>query len=365
MSASSVHDERPAIGAPAELNRVRADCKIKISAKRQSQCAAFTALDLNALLVFVRVAEANSFSEGARRLGLPVSTVSRQVAGLEAQLGVRLLERSTRSLKLTRIGAEVLEEARATIGIGESILGLISSRLSSVSGLLRILVPPNIASSLVTPLVGAFQTLYPDVRVHMTISDRAADLSAGDFDLLVKIGPMKDSSRISRRILTFRDQLLASPTYLKTRKAPETPQELLDHRLLAFSCCEPQIEWSFVNNNQQDRITLKIEPSLSVNDPASLADALLAGMGIGNLPSVAVGELVQKGQLIEIMPQWRFSTRDVSIVHASSRHVPRPVQEFIRCTAELAPARFPRCQGSDRTNHKREDAFGFEALANL
>jgi DNA-binding transcriptional LysR family regulator len=361
MSASSVHEERPAIGPHVELN----SRQIKAAARHRSRRTAFTALNLNALFVFVRVAEANSFSEGARRLGLPVSTVSRQVADLEAQLGVRLLERSTRSLRLTQIGREVLDEARATILIGESVLGVVSSRLSSVSGFLKILVPPSIASSLITPLIGAFQASYPEVRVHMTVSDREPDLSTGDFDLLVKIGPMKDSSRISRRILTFRDRLLASPTYLKTRNMPEAPEELLGHRLLAFSSCKPEIEWCFMNHNHQDALTLKIEPFLSVNDPSSLADALLAGMGIGNLPSVAVGELVQKGQLIEIMPQWRFSPRDVSIVHNSSRHVPRPVQEFIRFAAKSAGTRVPPCQRSDRAKHERESAPEFDAQADL
>jgi DNA-binding transcriptional LysR family regulator len=365
MSATSVHNERPAFGPHSELVGIRADCKIETAARRRSRCSAHTTLNLNALLVFSTVAEANSFSEGARRLRLPVSTVSRQVADLEAQLGVRLLERSTRSLKLTGIGADVLEEARATVNIRESILGLISSQLSSVSGHLKVLVPPSIARSLITPLVGAFQASYPEVRVHMTISDRAADLSTGDFDLLVQIGPMKDCSRIARRILTFRDLLLASPAYLKTCSAPETPKELLGHRLLAFSSGKPEIEWSFVNIDYKDAVTVTIEPYLSVNDPASLADALLAGTGIGNLPWVAVGELVQKGQLVELMPLWRFSTLDVSVVHASSRHVRRPVQEFIRFAAKMAPALFPPYQGFDRAKHKREEMSASNALALL
>ena len=172
----------------------------------------------------------------------------------------------------------------------------------------------------------------------MTISDRDADLSTGDYELMIKIGPMKDSSRISRKILTLRNRLLTSPAYIESHKAPETPEELLGHRLLAFSSCEPHIEWSFTNNDHQNGITLTIEPYLTVNDSTSLANALLAGMGIGNLPSLAIGELAQKGQLIELMPHWRFSTFDVSVVHASRRYVPRPVQEFIRFAAKLAPA---------------------------
>jgi DNA-binding transcriptional LysR family regulator len=294
-----------------------------------------------------------------------VSTISRQVADLEAQLGVRLLERSTRSLRLTGIGAEVLEDARATVRISESILGLVSNRVSSVSGLLRISVPPGIANSLITPVVGAFQATYPDVRVHMIVSDRGADFTTGDFDLLLKIGPLKDSSAISRRILTFRDRLLASPAYLKTRKAPETPNELLGHRLLALSSDEPEIEWSFVNSNQRNGVRLTIEPYMSVNDPTSLTEALLAGMGIGNLPSIAVGELVKDGQLIELMPQWRFVALDVSVVHASSRHVRRPVQEFIKLAARLAPTLVPQRQGIHPAQHRREDASALAALATV
>jgi DNA-binding transcriptional LysR family regulator len=362
MSSTPVHDKRLAFGPHAELIGIHINRKIETTTRRRSICAPFTRLNLNALLVFAKVAEANSFSEGARRLKIPVSTVSRQVFDLEAQLGVRLLERSTRSLKLTDIGAEILEQARVTLDIRESILGLVSSQLSGVSGRLKISVPPSIASSLIKPLVGAFQASYPDVRAHINISDQVADLLTGDIDLLVKVGPMKDSSRISRRILTFRYRLLVSPAYLKTCKAPEIPEDLLSHRLLAFSSSEPEIEWRFMNDNHNTEITLTIEPYLSVNDPTSLADALMAGMGIGNLPSVAVGDLVEKGQLIELLPQWRFSTLDVSVVHASNRHVRRPVQEFIRFAAELAPALFPACPRLDRAQQKREDAASIEVL---
>jgi DNA-binding transcriptional LysR family regulator len=365
MSANLAPDERLPIGPYAKLASIHTDGKNKAAARRRSRYTACAALNLNALLVFAKVAEANSFSEGARQLQIPVSTVSRQVADLEAQLGVRLLERSTRSLGLTGIGAEVLEEARATLSMRDSILGLISNRLSSVSGLLRISAPPAIANCLIAPVVGAFQASYPDVRVHIVISDRGADLSTGDFDLLVKVGPLTDSSAISRRILTFRDRLLASPCYLKSRKAPEAPNELLGHRLLALSSAKPNIEWSFVNSDHKNGVSLAIEPHLSVNDPASLTEALLSGMGIGNLPSMEVGELVRNGQLIELMPQWRFNALDVSVVHASCRHVRRPVREFIRFAAGLAPTLFPPYQGIDRVKHRREDASALAAVATM
>jgi DNA-binding transcriptional LysR family regulator len=249
MSATFVHDER--VSADPHAGHVRLDADCETARRRRSRRAACATLNLNALLVFAKVAESSSFSEGARRLRIPVSTASRQVAELEAQLGVRLLERSTRSIRLTGIGVEVLAEARVAVSMKESIQGLVSSRLSSISGLLKISVPSSIANALMMPIVGSFQASYPDVRVHMIISDRTAgDLSTSDFDLLVKTGPLKDSSRISRKILSFRDCLLASPAYLKTREAPETPNELLDHRLLALFHCEPEIKWSFVHKDQ-------------------------------------------------------------------------------------------------------------------
>jgi len=364
MSVASTYDTT-AIGPRAEFIRPQGGSRAGAAARRRSHATAFATPNLNALLIFAKVAEANSFSEGARRLRIPVSTVSRQVADLEAQLGVRLLERSTRRLRVTDIGEEILKEARVAADIRESILGLVSSRSSSVSGVLRVSVPPCIAKSLIMPLVDAFQSSYPDVRVHMTVSDRSADLATGDFDLLLKVGAIKDSSQVSRRILTFRARLLASPAYLRNRKVPETPSELPGHRLLALSYGEPKTEWSFTHNSHQDGMALAIEPYLSVNDPASLAEALLAGMGIGNLPSMEAGGLVQKGQLIELMPQWRFRTLDVSVVHASSRHVRRPVQEFIRLAAKLAPALFPPSPGMDGAKYNRNGASTLDAVAVL
>src|SRR5215469_16171614 len=121
--------------------------------------------DLNALLVFAKVVEANSFSEAARRLKMPVSTVSRRIAELEDQLGVRLLERSTRNLRLTDLGSDILEQARQTAELSDALDSIVSNRWSEVSGTLRLCAPPSISDSLVVPVVSAFQASYPNVHV--------------------------------------------------------------------------------------------------------------------------------------------------------------------------------------------------------
>jgi DNA-binding transcriptional LysR family regulator len=185
--------------------------------------------DLNSLLIFAQVVEANSFSEAARRLKIPTSTVSRRIADLERQLGVRLIERSTRSLRLTDVGSEVLEHARRSAELSEAVSNIASNHLLNVSGTLRLAAPPSISDSLLAPLVGAFQASYPDVRVQIFITERIVDQIAEGVDLAFRVGALEDSSLVARRILTYRHQLVASPAYLAKCKPPQTPQDLLDH----------------------------------------------------------------------------------------------------------------------------------------
>src|ERR1700734_3732805 len=134
--------------------------------------------DLNSLVVFAKVVEANSFSEAARRLNMPISTVSRRIAELEDQLGVRMLERSTRNLRLTDPGREVFEHAVRAAQLRDAIESVVSSRLSDISGTLRLSAPPSLSDTLLTPLVTAFQASYPNVRVQILVTERLVDLIA-------------------------------------------------------------------------------------------------------------------------------------------------------------------------------------------
>jgi DNA-binding transcriptional LysR family regulator len=296
--------------------------------------------DLNALIVFAKVVEAKSFSEAARRLGMPVSTVSRRISELEDQLGVRLLDRSTRSLRLTDLGSDVLEHAQRSAEAGEAVQNIASNRQTSVSGTLRLSAPPNISDTLLSPLVTAFQGSYPDVRVQILIAERYVDHISDGVDVAFRLGTLKDSTLVAKRILTYWHQLVASPTYLKTCKAPETPQDLIGHRLLAFSYWRPESRWTFVHVNGRDEQTVTFQPHLSMNDFAGLTPALLAGLGIGDLPPVVQPEFVRDGRLVEVMPKWRFRTQDLSLVHLGNRNMPRPVRVFKDFAARMAPTLF-------------------------
>ena len=184
--------------------------------------------DLNSLVVFAKVVEASSFSEAARRLKMPVSTVSRRIAELEDQLGVRLLERSTRSLRLTELGAEVLEHAARSAELSEAVESIVSNRLSDVVGTLRLSAPPSIADTLLTPLVTAFQASYPNVRIQILVTDRFVDHIAEGVDLAFRFGALRDSSLVARR---HSDAIGISssraPHISKGCKLPKKPQDLL------------------------------------------------------------------------------------------------------------------------------------------
>jgi DNA-binding transcriptional LysR family regulator len=296
-------------------------------------------VDLNSLKIFAEIVEAGSFSEAARRLKMPLSTVSRRLAELEDQLNLRLLERSTRNLRLTDVGSEVLEHAKRTDELADAIDNLVSNRLSSVTGTLRLAAPPSISDSLMAPLIGAFQETYPEVRVQVFITDRIVDQIAEGVDVAFRVGPLKDSTLVARRLLTYRHQVVASPSYLKTRKAPRNPQDLLKHRLLAF-WWRPFYRWEFTHANKKLQENITFEPYIGMNDYAGLAAALLAGAGIGELPPIVQPELMRKGLLVEVMPAWHLPLYDLSLVHLGNRYIPRHVRVFKEFAAQLTPKMF-------------------------
>jgi len=300
--------------------------------------------DLNALIIFAKVVEEKSFSAAARLLKMPTSTVSRRVADLERQLGVRLIERSTRNLRLTDVGAEVFEQAKHGFEISEAVENIASNHLSTVSGELRLAAPPSISDCFLAPLIGAFQASYPRVRVQVFITDRIVDHIAEGVDLAFRVDPeLKDSSLVARKILTYRHQLLASPTYLANcKKPPQKPQDLLEHRLLAFSFWKPVNCWEFVHVNGKRKETVTFHPHLSMNDYAGLAVALVAGTGIGDLPPLVQPELVSQGKLIEVMANWHFRIFHLWVVHTGNRYMMRPVRVFKEFATQMAPTLFPK-----------------------
>ncbi len=295
--------------------------------------------DLNALIVFAKVAETQSFSEAARRLNMPISTVSRKIADLEDELGVRLFERSTRSLRLTDVGADILSEAQRGAEVSEAVESIVSNQLSEVKGLLRLSAPPSIADSLLAPIINAFQVSYPGVRVHLLVTDRYVDHIAEGVDLIFRVGKLKDSILIARKILTYRRRLVASPDYLAQHAPLKKPTDILNHRLLAFSSVTSEHSWTFRKGEESE--TVHFQPALAMNDYAGLAESLASGSGICDLPPIVRPDLIQSGKLVEVIPDWHLRIEPLSMVHLGNRHIPRPVRLFTEFASQMAVRIFP------------------------
>jgi DNA-binding transcriptional LysR family regulator len=297
--------------------------------------------DLNALLVFGYVAESRSFSEAARRLDMPKSTVSRQVAELERALNATLLERSTRGLKLTAVGTDVFEKARRSIELSEAVTDIANEHQAIVSGILRISAPPSISDSLLVPIVDAFQEAHPRVRVQIIITDRFVNMMADGVDVSFIVGPLNDTAAVPRTILTYRHRVVASPWYLDRFPEPLVPDDLRSHSLYAFSFWTPDNTWVFSRTGHDSTSSITFKPRLSINDYLGMVPALLAGRGIGELPPLVRPDLLRDGHLVEVLPQWHLPTFNLKVVHLANRYVSRAVAAFLEYAVERAPLLFP------------------------
>ncbi len=285
--------------------------------------------DLNAMALFVRVVEHKSFTKASKRLGMPISTVSRKVSELEKSLCIRLLERSTRGLRLTETGKEYFQYCRRALEEFEAGALMISNRQSEVAGTLRLSIPPNIADVLVAPIICDYQQHYPKTRVNVLVTERYVDLIEDGVDIALRVGELEDSMLAARRLLNYRHLLVASPSYIKECGVPKKPDDLVTHRLLSFSGWREQTIWEFFNGKKSQKIL--VESYLSINEMVGLHYAAEHHHGIANLPAFSCSQALERGTLVEVMPEWRFAPTVLSAIYPSNRNTSRLVKLFMDC----------------------------------
>ncbi len=284
-------------------------------------------MDLNAAALFVRVAEFRSFSEAAKRLGIPLSTVSRKISELEKSLGVRLLERSTRHFRVTELGEEYYQYCRRGLEEIEAGELAINDKQTEVSGTLRLSIPPNLADVLVAPLVTHFQTVYPKSIFKVLVTDRYVDLIEDNVDIAMRVGQLNDSSLIARRLLTYRHILVASPDYIAQHGVPEHPEQLHEHRIITFSGWQEKVVWELHKHDNEVRIA--IESALTINELSGLQYVVENNQGIAEIPAMVCSKAIQQGKLVEIMSDWKFAPTSLSFIYPSKRNTSRLVSLFI------------------------------------
>ncbi|KQW55394.1 LysR family transcriptional regulator [Variovorax sp. Root411] len=286
-------------------------------------------LDLNEVAMFVHVARCGSFAEAARQLRVPSATVSRRIQQLEAHLGTRLMQRSTRKLTLTSAGQAFHERCGPAVEelIGAGQLQVEGSQ--APSGLVRVGAPASCFDFFRMEWVAEFLAEHPLVQLDFVLSDVVADLIDERIDVAFRSGPLQDSSYVARKIFASYGGLVASPAYLAAHGTPASLQELIEHDCLTHAPDSGNYAtWRLqrADGVEQD---VRVRGRFISNVQDVLRKAACAGMGIAALPSIMTASDVASGRLVPVLPQYVRAGRGLSVIYASRRHIPPAVTAFV------------------------------------
>lgn len=288
-------------------------------AKRAAQRSPVDLHDVEAL---VAVVEAGSFTLAASRSGLPKSALSRRVARLEQTLGVRLLQRTTRSLSLTEAGSEYARRTSLALAELREAGDVVTEANDEAAGLVRVTAPADL-SSMLAPALLRFEAQHPKVVIEVDLSNRFVDLVTEGFDLAVRAGRLRDSSLVVRTLGSSAGVLVASPAYLARRGAPASPGELDGHDCLAFRSQSGKATWELVGPEGEVRV--EVRGRLGANDFTFLRAAALHDGGIALLPLGACYDDIVAGRLVGVMPGYHGLAGAIHLVYPSARFLPQRV----------------------------------------
>lgn len=289
-----------------------------------------------AMQVFTRVVDANSFSAAADSLGLPRATVTTTIQNLEKRLKVRLLNRTTRRLSLTPDGAAYYERCVRILDDLEDTEASFIDAARGPRGRLRVDVPPTIGRLILIPELHEFHERYPDLDLVIGMTDRPVDMVREAVDCVIRIGELKDSSMVARRIGTFQGVSCASPAYLEQHGIPTSLEDLQEHHHVVHyfsSRTGRTIAWDFVIDGQMQEVEMR--GKVSVNDGDAYVACGLQGLGLIQPPRFMVYRELEAGTLVEVLPHLKPSPMPISAVYLANRHLSPKVRVFVDWVAEL------------------------------
>lgn len=282
----------------------------------------------NEMLVFSRVATLGSFSAAARELDLTPSAVSKLISRLEDRLGVRLFQRTTRSLRLTDEGSLFLESCRDILLDIERAELEVAALQSRVTGTLNVTAISAFARTQLCKVMPAFMSRYPDLRVELSLTERQVDLISEHIDMAILISEeVTDQSLISRKLATNKRVICASPAYIKKHGAPRTPEDLLNHNCLTHSSIHHFNDWQFRDGD--DIKVLSIQGNFRTNSASALHEAVKAGIGIARLATFVTQPSLDSGELVPLLTEHTHDTSNILAVYPHRRHLSTRVRAFI------------------------------------
>ena len=314
---------------------------------------------LEAMQIFVRVAELSSFTQAADSLGLPKASVSSAVQRLEMRLGTRLLHRTTRKVQMTQDGQVFYERSKDLLADIDDMQTLFRDEGGGLRGRLRVDMPLAVARDVVLPHLPEFLQQHPELAIELSSTDRRVDLVREGFDCVLRVGPLSDSSLIARPLGEYCLINVASPTYLASHGLPRTPAELDSHRLVHYVPIlgARSAGFEYVDPADPSRVLRRpMAGAVTVNNSDSYQGACLAGLGIIQVPAAGVRTHLDSGRLVEILPDYCPPPMPVCLLYANRRQLPRRVQAFMNWIGILMRERFTTQTG-------RRDAAVSEGLS--
>jgi DNA-binding transcriptional LysR family regulator len=290
---------------------------------------AFDGRILSGVSVLAAVVDGGSFVKAAELIGLTDSGVSRAISRLEARLGARLLDRTTRSVTLTDEGRRFYEEVKPHLNAIEDAASVASGAVSAVRGRLRIDIDPFFLPLVLAGRLGLFCERYPDLTIEFVTSERVGDLVSEGIDLAIRFQQPRLSTLVSRKLIDAPILTLASPRYLERYGKPEHPSDLARHRCLQF--LDPYtgrpFDWEFIRD--EETVEVPTSGPLTFTDPKSMLEECIAGTGIGQIIGWGIKDLLASGALIDLFPEWHGERFPLFAFHPSRKHPPAKVRAFV------------------------------------
>ncbi|PXW21058.1 LysR family transcriptional regulator [Pantoea sp. JKS000250] len=287
------------------------------------------------------LAEQGSFTRAAERLDVSKAAMSQKIKELEQIAGVLLVQRTTRSVRLTSAGEKLVEELREPFARIEQSFFSVRDTAGPVRGLVRITAPVAFARQQLVPIIGEFLHDYPQVRLQLDVTDRIVSLSSEGFDLAIRHSDTLPETHVALPLCDTQTVLVASPAYLNQQGIPNTPQDLMQHNCLYYPRGVESPRWRFVTAADGEEVQVRIQGCFATNNSESIRDAALQGLGIAMLPDFSAREALAAGSLQQVLPEWQpveaFAAR-LWIVRPWAAQVPRAVTTF----TQWLRARFDR-----------------------
>ena len=295
---------------------------------------------IDAMQAFAAVAELRGFAPAARKLGLSPSGVTRLVAALEGRLGARLLQRTTRQVALTDVGARYLERIKRILADVEEAEGSVQDERTRPSGRLVVSAPIGFGRLHVSPVMSAYLKRYSEVSGELRLSDRMINLVEDGVDLAVRIGHLADSSLVARQVGEMRRIVVASPAYLKARGEPKTPEAIASHDTILFGATAAPPDWRFVRDGTEIRVTCT--PRFTTNSADAAIQYAEPGGGLTRVMFYQAAAAIKAGRLRIVLAKFEAPPLPIHIVYPTSRLLSAKVRTFIDLVTERSDWHFGR-----------------------